>query len=357
MRQHEVKETLAFVLKKPGELALETIPIPRIEGPSELIEMKACGICGSDVRYYLGENPWSLHTMGRSLESPPNIVLGHEVAGVSVSEEGDRRVAVLAFKACGECLYCKTGRENICEAVQHVGHGTGWPVMHYYPGGMSEYFEVWRGLAYDIPDTISFEEGTFLDGLAVAVHAIDMAGIRPGDEVGIIGLGPIGMLAAQVARVKGAADVYACDTHELPIRLSRELGFQNQIQAGSQEFPGFLSERGKKLSAVIDTVGIADTITAGLSALEKSGILVLLAVHAEPIAFPPTLLNGERRIVSSANNRYRDFPEAIELLASGKVKVEPLITHRFPLRDAEKAFKLMIDKEMHEVFKVILQPE
>jgi threonine dehydrogenase-like Zn-dependent dehydrogenase len=353
-----MQESLAVILERPQHITVKRIPIPPMPGSSSVrVEMRACGICGSDVRYYQGENPWSLHTLGKNLPSPPNMVLGHEVAGVLQTPTGERRVAILAYKACGMCEYCRSGRENLCDTMEHFGHSAGWPDMPYYPGGMSEQFDIWDGFAYEIPEMISFEEATFLDGLAVAVHAVEQSTLQAGQRFGVLGLGPIGMLAAQVARAKGASYITGCDVSALPVELAAKVGLHDMVQTDSAGLKAQLCKNDHAgLDAVIDTVGTAESITNGLSLLNKSGILVLLAVHEHPITLPPVVLSGERKLVTSSNNKYKDFPAAIALMAFGHVVVRPLITHRFPLNDAIEAFRVMQEKEHYQAYKIILSP-
>jgi len=319
--------------------------------------MQACGICGSDVRYFSGENPWSLHTLGKYVPSPPNMVLGHEVSGIIRNPGGEVRVAILAYKSCGRCGYCRSDRENLCSTMEHFGHSAGWQEMPYYPGGMSEQFEIWEGFAHEIPPQVSFEEAIFLDGLAVAVHAVDQSGLLPGQRFGVVGLGPIGLLAAQVARSRGTSLVTGCDTSKLPVRLAREVGLEETIHGDSTALLKHLISKKKCLDAVVDTVGSSDSIRDSLSILDKSGTLVLLAVHEKELPIAPIWFSGERRIMSSANNKYSDFPRAIKLMASGAIKVKPLITHRFPLREAKQAFQVMLHKDREQAYKVILHPE
>ena len=211
-----MQESLSVVLAGPQDLQVRRVPVPRVPGPAVRVRMKTCGICGSDLRYLAGENPWSLHTLGRHVPCPPGVILGHEVAGIVLEDGRERRVGILAFKGCGQCLYCRTRRENLCAEVQHIGHASGWPEMPHYPGGMAEEFEVWKNFDYDLPDSVSFEEATFLDGLAVAVHAAEQARLEPGMRAGVIGLGPIGMLFAQLAAHRGAEQVTGWDIAPLP---------------------------------------------------------------------------------------------------------------------------------------------
>jgi L-iditol 2-dehydrogenase len=286
------------------------------------------------------------------------MVLGHEVAG-TVRENGkSRRVAILAYRACGKCESCVTGNENRCDDMEHFGHSAGWGKAPYFPGGMAHHFRIWKGFDYSLPDTISFEEATFLDGLAVAVHAVSQTSLASRDSIGILGLGPIGLLAAQVARARGAAEILGCDVAELPVRLARETGIPGALKGDTAELLSTLRSSGARghLAAVIDTVGTEASIRDGLAMLAKGGILVLLAVHDKPIALAPIALASERRIVTSSNNRYVDFPAAIGLLASGSVRVRHLITHRFPLVEAPKAFDMLLKSGRDQAYKVVLEP-
>jgi L-iditol 2-dehydrogenase len=284
------------------------------------------------------------------------MVLGHEVAGVT-EEAKPRRVAVLAYKSCGTCAYCRTGREHLCEGMLHFGHSAGWQSMAYYPGGMAERFNIWREFAYEIPDNISYEEATFLDGLAVSLHALDMGAFQQGKRVAVIGLGPIGMLAGSAALAQGAAAVWGCDPTGLPVRLAREQGLDPVIEGAAADLVRVVAPTGETgADLVIDTVGTPDSIRDGMELLAKSGSHVLLSVHEGSIPVAPILLAGERRLLTSANNPYADFPRAIRLLASQKLTVKNLITHRFPLNEAPQAFDLMLRKGHEDVFKVVMTP-
>ena len=352
-----MKNTTAssVVLQSPGHLSVKDIPVPIVPGDSVLVRMRACGICGSDIRYLHGENPWSQHTLGRNLPSPPNMVLGHEVSGVADFGNEERRVAILAYKSCGLCAECVSGNEHLCEDMMHFGHSAGWESMEYYPGGMTETFSIWRDAAVVIPENVGFDEAVFLDGLAVALHALETGGMVPGKGVCVLGLGPVGMLAALASRSLGAATVIGCDIDQTATRLAAESGIDHVSEGDAHELMRALGGSARKrIDIVIDTVGSEDTISCGLKILSKRGVHVLLAVHSEKVPFSPLLLNGERRLVTSANNRYKDFPAAIELLTSGKVRVDQLITHRFQLNAAMEAFSVMENKGHEGAFKVVL---
>jgi threonine dehydrogenase-like Zn-dependent dehydrogenase len=173
----------------------------------------------------------------------------------------------------------------------------------------------------------------------------------------VVGLGPIGLLAAQVAFSRGASLVTGCDTSKLPVQIGKEVGLEETIRGDSTALRKHLVRKKTRLDTVIDTVGSPGSIQDSLSILDKSGTLVLLAVHEKKIPLAPIWFSGERRIISSANNKYRDFPRAIELMASATIKVKPMITHRFPLREAQQAFQVMLHKDREKAYKVILHPE
>jgi 2-desacetyl-2-hydroxyethyl bacteriochlorophyllide A dehydrogenase len=344
---------LSVVYKGPDRIVAERIPIPTIPGPSRRVELRAAGICGSDVRYLEGHNPWSLQTLGREIPPPPSMVLGHEICGYD--RDRGSRVAILAFKSCGECPECLSGAENLCGRMQHFGHSAGWPEMEYYPGGMAEEFEIWDGFAHEIPVAISDEAATFLDGLAVALHASRLGGVHVGSRVGVIGLGPIGMLIAQAAQINGARRVVASDIYQLPIELGKAIGIEECVD-GSASSSALGPGPRASLDVIFETTGEPRSIADAVTFLAPGGRLVLMAAHADALGFPATSLSGERSIISSANNTYGDFHAAIDLLASGQIRVEPLVTHRFRLARAVQAFEVMRNKRQERAYKVILVP-
>jgi 2-desacetyl-2-hydroxyethyl bacteriochlorophyllide A dehydrogenase len=180
--------------------------------------------------------------------------------------------------------------------------------------------------------------------------------MEEGKGVCVLGLGPVGMLAGLAALAYGAAFVCGCDIDPTAVRLAHASGVEPAVN-GNPEAMKKAIPVGRRIDVVIDTVGTEETIRNGLEILSKRGVHTLLAVHNEAIKFVPLQLNGERIVTTSANNRYKDFPAAIELLASGKVKVNHLITHHFPLSEAREAFRVMEHKEDEDAFKVVLHPD
>lgn len=354
----------AVVLRKPGCLEVADIPEPMLSPGQVLVRVRACGICGSDLRYLAGENPWAQHTLGLQIANPPNVVLGHEIAGdvVAVGDPGleqrlGERVGVLAYRGCGRCFYCQRGEYNLCPSTEHIGHGAGWHHVDYNPGGMAEFCPVWADKAYRLPDHASYEEGALLDGIAVAVHATARAQLAPGDWLVLMGCGPIGLLALQIARMTGAK-VIAADVVPAPLRLAEHLGAEVTVDLADHHLQDAVdaATAGIGAAAVLDSVASPEGIAQCMGLLRKGGRQVLLAIELTTISLPLSLLAGERVLTVSANNNYTEYEEGLRLLAAGRVKASPLVTHRFALEQAREAFDVAARKAETGAIKVVLCP-
>lgn len=341
------------------------VPAPR-PGPGQVIlRVSKCGICGSDIRYFCGENPWAKQTLGKEIPNPPNIILGHEFVGVVDEVRDDRdaellgqRVAVNTFITCGRCSFCQSGRENLCPNTKHLGHGQGWGKMEFYPGGMAERCPAFGSQVYALPEHVTDEQATFLDPMIAALHAVEVGQPKVLDRVAICGAGPIGLLIAQFAKVYGAVQTFITDVAEENIAVARAVGvdFPLKLPAGESRFRELVMDqtRGAGVDLVFDTVGTTQTIQESLGLLKKGGTLVLMATKEEDIRFPALLLSAERTIRTSSNALYADFPRAVEFLAPGKIQVDPLITHRFALTHALEAFQTACNKSQTGAIKIIL---
>lgn len=355
----------AVVLIKPRLLELMDIPIPELSEKNHvLIKVEACGICGSDLRYWNGENPWSLHTLGRHIDNPPNMVMGHEFAGTVAKVNSaeyehllGQRVGVQSFRSCGNCSFCISGRENLCRDMIHIGHAQGWGDMNYYPGAYSEYCLGWADLLHPISENVSFAEAALSDILCVAVHVVDRTSYIKDNGVLCIGGGPAGLSIAQLAQVRGAKKILILEIAPLARKIAASYPefhvfdpIKIDIAQLAYEFSG---KRG--FAAIFDSVGKSDTIQMGISLLSESGTYVNLAVHNEQAQINALALGSERSFTTSSNAFYRDLTEAFELLNSGSIDVKPWITHRFPLENFETAFELLL-QEPKAAYKVVFEP-
>ena len=189
----------ALVLKTVETLEIMDVPLPQLQPGMVLVKVAMCGICGSDVRYFRGENPWAKQTLQQVVPNPPNIILGHELTGTVVDayHESDRcligkRVGVNSFTTCGRCHFCRTGRENFCLQTKHLGHGQGWGTMEFYPGGMAEFCPAFADQVVELSDRVTDEQATFLDPIIAAMHAVDVAGPQILDGAAVQAPGPSG---------------------------------------------------------------------------------------------------------------------------------------------------------------------
>ncbi|MDI6827822.1 MAG: alcohol dehydrogenase catalytic domain-containing protein [Armatimonadota bacterium] len=353
----------AVVLKDKEHLVVEDVPKPPLGEDEVMVRVTDCGICGSDIRYLHGENPWAQHTLGEIRTNPPNIIPGHEVSGIvhEVGENADRsligkRVAVLCFKVCETCWWCRRGERELCPNTKHLGHGAGWGDMNYYYGGMAEYVPVWATHVFPLPDHISTAEATLLDALGVAVHAVELAKPIAAEIALVIGTGVIGLLAVQVLKAYGATKIICADVDNRHLEFGRKLGADEAINVRAQDLKEVTIKETGGIGAriIIDTVG--RPLEEMLPILARGGRLIELAVHDRNESLNRLFTAGQRMVMTSANFKYEEWPIALELLYSGRVSVKPLITHRFPIEQAVEAFKIADKKEESGAIKVVINP-
>lgn len=354
----------AIILRRPRQLELADIPVPRLtEENHVLVKVAACGICGSDLRYYAGENPWALHTLGRHIPNPPDMILGHEFSGVVVQVNSagyehllGQRVGVQAFRTCGRCALCLSGHENLCRETLHIGHAQGWHDMPFYPGGYAEYCLAWADLLHPMAPHVAFEAEAMRDILGVGVHAVGRADLPAGSTVLCIGGGPAGLCIAQVARAQGAAHVLVSDPSPLARQTVARHGGLSAVDPTHERLADALRRvTGQaECHAVFDTVGSAETFAEALPLLSPAGTYVNLAVQDLSVPLNFEAVGSERRITTSSNAFYRDEREAHRLIESGAVDVTAMITHRLPLERYAEAFDLLLAAS-REAYKVVFQ--
>ncbi len=330
-----------------NDVRLEEMPVPRI-GPGEiLVKVIAGGICGSDVLEWY-----------RIKKAP--IVLGHEIAGeiVEVGEgvgkvkEGDR-VFVSHHVPCNTCRYCRSGNHTVCETL----HTT-----NFDPGGFAEYIRAPRinvdQGTFILPDEITFEDGSFVEPLACVVRGQRVAGFRPGTSVLVLGSGISGLLHIMLARASGAGRIIATDISEYRLAKAREFGADEVIHAGEDVTALVKELNGSYLAdLVIVCAGALSAFKQALKSVDRGGTVLCFATTDPGVKIPIPANEFWRNSItvlpSYANSPY-DAEVAIELIRSGRVDVNPLITHRLPLEETARGFKLMT--EAGESIKVVIEP-
>lgn len=333
-------------LVAPEKIFFEKTKIPLLGEKEVLIKVKICGVCGSDVHSYKGKHPF-VH---------PPIVLGHEFSGV-IHQIGTRvnsfspgdRVIVEPNIVCGKCYNCLHGRYNICTNLKVVG-------CVGYDGAFAEYVAVPEKKVLRLPGNISFEKAALVEPVAVAVHAVRKAKQKINDVVVILGAGTIGLLVMQVAKLAGAGKVIVTDVLDYRLKKAGELGADRLVNPASQDLIKIIQEKygRNEVDLIYDCVGIEETISQAIQIARKGIRIMVIGVPEERIKVDLSLIQDrELEIVGSLMYVREDFKAAIDFIQKEKLKVKPLVTHHFKLKDVDKAFHL-ITEEKKEVLKVLI---
>jgi L-iditol 2-dehydrogenase len=313
------------------------MPLPADPGPDEvLVKVRSVGICGSDMHWYLDGSIYGF------LATYP-LVLGHEPAGevvavgkrVSGLRAGDR-VSIEPTISCGHCEYCARGQHNNCVQSQFMGS----PQL---PGLLREYAVVPAHNSELIPENFSYTQASLIEPVAVIMHMLELVQIHTGDSVAILGAGPIGLLAAAVARHCGASQVLIADKLPHRIKIAQDLGATAAVPL--QQFPELIGDktRGRGVDLAIDAAGAAETINAGLAVTRLGGTFVLIGIpHQVPVGVDLfSAMTKEIRIQPLKRSNHRAKP-AMALLAAGAIP-EAIVTHRLDVEQAPAAFQTLAE--------------
>jgi 2-desacetyl-2-hydroxyethyl bacteriochlorophyllide A dehydrogenase len=346
----------AAVLRQPGEMAIESLPVPEPDAGWVRVKTMASGICGSDLHLYTGNHPW-LAPGSPMRASMLGAVYGHEVAGVVDAIGADvtklapgDHVALVGIVPCGKCAYCRVGQYQICTDLHHFG-------LHY-SGGFAEYLLIPEDYAYPIPASLSFEEGALLDVLVVGIHAVQRGAVSLADRVAVLGGGPIGLAVAAAAKRAGARDIFLTVRHPLQRQMAERIGV-GHILDDDELATGRVLEvtGGLGVDCVIEAVGYkASTIATAIAMARRGGRIVFTGVFEEPVpvSFGDILVKELTITASHAFGLWNLTPEfelAVEMLARGEFPAADLVTHRFALEDINQAFHTKLERSA-EALKV-----
>jgi L-iditol 2-dehydrogenase len=340
-----VEEAMLAVVKDPSKvgISVEDVPIPEFSPYEVLIQVKAVGICGSDLRIYKSADP------KKRLKYIP----GHEVSG-EVADWGEKiqgfkkgdRVATEICIGCAVCRYCRKGLINLCKSIHELGITM--------DGGMAEYVSIPARNVHPIPDGLSFEEATLADPLACSIRGLELAQIEPRSWVAILGPGAIGLLATQVAKKIRRANVIVTGTNESRLKLARSFGADHTFNIRTSDpTEEILEITGGGVDYAFEAAGDPRALQQAIYLTKKTGTIVVMTVHREIQIDMEPVIRNELTLHGSICYNYKEFDQAIELLAKRKVDVKPMIGHAFPLREAEAAFQFNFSRKG---VKVILKP-
>jgi L-iditol 2-dehydrogenase len=332
----------ALRLHGVGDLRLADEPAPAA-GPGEaLVRVTAVGICGSDPHWY------DTSRIGEAGLTQP-LILGHEAAGVIA--DGPRaglRVALDPQLPCGACETCLAGRGHLCPQVRFLGHSVtdgalrellAWPMARLVP----------------LPDGIDDVAGALLEPLGVAIHALRLARVRPGDTVGVFGCGPIGLLLIQLARASGTTTIVATDRLPHRVEAARRLGAIAALVAGGAERDILLdATAGRGVDAAIEIAGEDDAINTAAALARPAGTVVVAGIPAgDHSTIAASIARRKGLDVRFSRRMNRVYPRAIALVESGLVDVLSLVTHRYAIAGFEAAFRTAARRDG---LKVIVDP-
>ena len=337
----------AAVYYNNNDIRIEEMPVPEI-GPGEiLVRIESSGICGSDVMEWY-----------RIKKAP--LVLGHEIVG-SIEKVGadiDRfipgqRVSVAHHVPCEECRYCLEGKYSLCDTLR---------TTNFDPGGFAEFvrvpeINVEKG-TFVIPDGLSSDAAAFIEPLACVVRGMHTARFREGDDVLVLGSGISGLLFIKLLRAKGAGRIVATDIDPVRLDAARRMGADEAIDA-KEATPDKLKELngGRLFDLAVTCAGVEPVVLQAIRSVDRGGTVLLFAPLAPGVEITMPffdLWRDQLTIVSTYAGPPADSREAMDLLASGEIEVEDMITHRLPLDRTAEGFRLVA--EGSDSIKVIIRP-
>ncbi len=341
----------ALVLENPSELVVRAVETPQ-PGPEDLlIQVKACGICGSDVHGYDGST-------GRRI---PPLIMGHEAAGVVAATGaavrgfavGDR-VTFDSTISCGTCSYCARGAVNLCDRRQVLGVSCGDYRRH---GAFAEYVVVPHHIAYKLPEGFSFERAALIEAVSVAVHAAKLTPIAPGDTALVVGAGMIGLLAMQAFRHFGCGRTFAVDLETDRLQQARAMGADQTFQAQDPALAEALAAAAGPggIDIAVDAVGNQSSVAAAIAHVRRGGTVTLIGNLAPKVELPlQAVVTRQLRLQGSCASA-GEYPECIRLMESGAIQVDSLISAVAPLAEGAQWFARLAARE-RGLMKVILRP-
>jgi 2-desacetyl-2-hydroxyethyl bacteriochlorophyllide A dehydrogenase len=342
----------AVTFQAPGEVRVEERPEPELLAPDDaIVRVSATGVCGSDLHIYHGR-----------VQIEPGFTIGHEyvgtvqaageaVTGVSV---GDRVLGCFQ-SACGTCFYCRHGNYHKCDESRTFGHGA---TLGSLQGTQAELALVPHAnlTLRRVPDGLSDEVALFAgDVMGTGYHAITGAGVRPGDSVAVLGLGPVGLCAVQAAHVAGAAQVIAIDSVADRLEMARSFGAQPvHLEDEDPRAAVKAATGGRGVDVSVDAVGHPSALEMAIRLTGKTGVVSVIGVYAERCEVHMGLVWIKALTMKTGHaNVIAHLDPVLALMAAGRLDPAPLVTHHMPLSQAPEAYALY---DRREALKIVLQP-
>jgi L-iditol 2-dehydrogenase len=341
----------SLVLSEYNHLEIADLPLPAVGRGEVLVRVEACGICGSDVHGFDGST-------GRRI---PPIVMGHEAAGtveatgegVTKYKKGDR-VTFDSTVYCGECQYCKRGQINLCDNREVIGVSCGDYRRH---GAFAEFVVVPERIMYPLPKNFSFDEAAMLEAVSVAIHGVKVSEVAGGETALVIGAGMIGLLTLQAARAAGCKRVFITDVDETRLELARQVGADQVLHCSGAELVAEVMQLtgGNGVDLALEAVGRNETVTSAIDCTRKGGKVTLIGNIMPEVTLPLQKVVVRQLRLQGSCASSGEYPEAIELIANGKIQVKQLITAVASLEEGPRWFERLHSREPN-LMKIILTP-
>jgi L-iditol 2-dehydrogenase len=341
----------ALIYTKPYCFEYSEFPDPVPADDEVLIRVNACGICGSDVQGFTGKT-------GRRI---PPLIMGHEAAGIIEEvgcnvkgfKKGDR-VCFDSTVYCSKCEACRKGLYNRCKTRQVLGVSTPEFKRH---GAFAEYVAVPYWIASKIPDNMSFVNSALLEPVSIGMHAANRTPILPDDTVVVIGAGTIGLFIMQACRLRGAARIIVADINDFRLDVAKKLGADiiiNPLKSNLGEVI-FTETQDKGANVTFEAVGYAQTFKDAVSVTKTGGYLVAVGNLEKIAEFDLQELVARELTFTGSYASSGEFRDCIDLVTTGSINVEPLISDVLPMEDGPDAFERLLKAE-ENLLKIVLEP-
>jgi 2-desacetyl-2-hydroxyethyl bacteriochlorophyllide A dehydrogenase len=333
----------AVVIERPDEVVYRDVEAPAIGPGDVLVQSRAAGLCRTDIEMMTGA-----FTDPRWVRYP--VVPGHEWAG-TVAEVGDDvesvrigdRVVCEGFVTCNRCRRCRTGETQWCERIEAIGFTR--------PGGYAELVAAPERVVHVLPEHVSFDAGVLVEPAAVVMNGLEKASPRPGESVGVIGVGTLGSLAIELLRLHSPARIVAYGVREEELELAARLGASELVLADDS------TPTAPELDLVIETAGVPVAVQLATELCRPGGRVVLLGIAGEGrmLTLPSDLLVGkDMALIGSIAYPAAVWSRVVGLVADRVLDLDPIVTHHFPVSDFEEAIRLMDDRH-GIVAKIVLE--
>ncbi len=333
------------VMTAPGKIAFGEAEVPVPGEGQVLMQIQRIGVCGSDVHVYHGKHPFTPYPVVQGHEFSAKIVaVGPGVENVKVGD----KVTATPQEVCGVCRPCKSGRYNVCEKLKVRGFQA--------PGVAQDFYVTEADKLVPLPEHISYDEGAFVEPVSVAVHSTGRAGDLTGHNVVIAGAGPIGNLAAQACKIRGAKKVLITDVSDYRLEIAKAVG----IDAVSNVREESLADAVKRafgdegFDVAMDAAGVEVSVSDLVKQIDKGGRIVILAVFSEPPRVDMSVLcEHELMISGTMMYRHEDYEQAVQWIADGSIQLQPLLSKHFSFEQFPEAYRF-IDAEGEKTMKVMI---